>query len=83
MNNINLYDKFQSRNKDASVLDQIDIRELRRERMNEFNKMFKEVRVISNQTNRQKRVIENFKSMTHFQKLKYKKISKKPLLKLI
>lgn len=51
--------------------------------MNEFNKMFKEVKVISNNTNRQKRVIENFKSMTHFQKLKYKKISKKPLLKLI
>jgi hypothetical protein len=53
--------------------------ELRRERMNEFNKLFKEVNVGANQTNRFRRLVETFKAMGHQQKLTYKKISKKPL----
>ena len=77
MNNINLYEEFSVGGGGATILGSIDMEELRRERMNEFNKLFKEVKVGSNQTNRLRRLVDTFKGMNHQQKLTYKKMSKK------
>lgn len=65
MNNINLYEEFSVGGGGATILGSIDMEELRRERMNEFNKLFKEVKVGSNQTNRLRRLVDTFKGMNH------------------
>ena len=57
--------------------------ELRKEAMNELNRAFRDVPVQSNQTNRYKMIIDKYMGMSTAQKLKYKKIPKRVLLKYI
>ena len=44
MNNINLYDKLKSKSKDSTVLQGINMSDLKRESMNEFTKAFRELK---------------------------------------
>ena len=83
MNNINLYDRLKKRNENCSVLENINMADLRADSMNEFNKMFREVSSGSNLTNRNRIIVEKYKTLSHINKLKYKKIPKKVLLKYI
>ena len=44
MNNIDLYDRLSSRNKDLNVLELIEIKKLRKDKMNDFYKAFREIK---------------------------------------
>ena len=48
MNNINLYDKLKSKSKENTVLDGINMSDLKKESMNEFTKAFRELKNTSN-----------------------------------
>lgn len=83
MNNVNLYEKLDVNGSECSVLENLDIRALKKESMNEFNKVFKNMKTAANQSNRFKGIVEKFKALPTGQKLQHKKVGKRVLVKYI
>ena len=82
-NNINLYEKIEKHNQTTNILNKIELQELKREKLNEFYKTFKEINVNASKILQFKRMIKKFKALPQAEKLQHKRIGKKPLLKYI
>lgn len=83
MNNINLYESLENHNKSSNLLKSVEIKELKRERLNEFYKTFREVTMNVNKEFQFKTVIKQFKELPTSEKLQHKRISKRIVQKYI
>ena len=83
MLNINLAENLKLARAPASVLDQINYPDLRRECLSAYEREFSQLRLDTAKRMEFKRVVEHFRQMTTYEKLKHKKMSRGPLEKAV
>lgn len=77
--NINLFEKIKMARRETSVLEQINISDLRRESLTQYHATFARTRSDKSRRLEFKRVTSKFKGLTLYEKLKSKKMTKRPL----
>mmetsp|Transcript_21597 Transcript_21597/g.33251 ORF Transcript_21597/g.33251 Transcript_21597/m.33251 type:complete len:140 (-) Transcript_21597:785-1204(-) len=84
LNNVNLFEKIMHKQKGCiTVLDQVNLVDLKRERLNEFYKQFSQVKVVKSKLYKFREIVSNFKVLPTSEKLTLRKIGKLLLQKHI
>ena len=83
MHNINLYEKLTNPNENSSILDMLNIKELKRDKLNTYYKTFASLKLDKNKVFLNKQVVQGFNDQSSVQKFRHRKIAKKALGKQI